>query len=388
MSMEICDYLRRNVVDAPLSKLLPRFVALCKARGKPELERWARLELEGYWTTNPAFSRKTKIPEYRNVRHLYFGEDGAQIVFTNPKMKWMNSLPLHFAVESLERWAAEEGNIALQNFNLSESLASSGLLPVNHYEFSTDAVRQVLTTLRGRLQDALEEVCPGGSPEEVVEGREERTGGRMTTFEEKSALRYKLLQALYDRTDGNENTVVDARALAQTEGIPAVEVRGIMTFLEGEGLVKAYGLGHKVQISHAGVLEIEQARKNPDKPTQHFPPASTQVHVTVGAGAVFQMQNHSPGATQSLHTQGLTADSLKDLVNALKEGMHALPLSEEQREEVEAHVEVLELQQARPKLTAAVVLPTLSAILNLLTAAGNSPQVHALMSQVKGLLGS
>lgn len=84
--------------------------------------------------------------------------------------------------------------------------------------------------------------------------------------------RFRLLNALYQFTEGRPNTWVSAKELAQSEGIPFDEAA--FQFLLSEGLIKPYGAAFTCYISHEGIKAIEAAYEDINQPTKYFPAIS------------------------------------------------------------------------------------------------------------------
>ncbi|MEJ7700952.1 MAG: hypothetical protein WKF71_15095 [Pyrinomonadaceae bacterium] len=54
-------------------------------------------------------------------------------------------------------------------------------------------------------------------------------------------------------------------------GLQEAEADLIVEYLEGEGLIKTHDdSGSLISITHSGILEVEQANSESNKPTEHF----------------------------------------------------------------------------------------------------------------------
>jgi hypothetical protein len=71
--------------------------------------------------------------------------------------------------------------------------------------------------------------------------------------------------------------------VAEVHGFDERTVINIVRYLESEGLIISKALGGiisgKIAITHMGVKEVEQARRNPKSRTQHFPPMSSVTNI-------------------------------------------------------------------------------------------------------------
>src|ERR1700674_1281967 len=85
---------------------------------------------------------------------------------------------------------------------------------------------------------------------------------------EKQKKRYALLRKIYELTEGVESRIVE---LECPETLDLGEVLSIIDYLSAEGLVvQLSGNAPLVQISHRGVVEVEESVTNPNRPTEHF----------------------------------------------------------------------------------------------------------------------
>jgi hypothetical protein len=104
-----------------------------------------------------------------------------------------------------------------------------------------------------------------------------------------------------------------------------------------------------LRILHAGVIEVEDALSQPDKPTKHFPPMNI---IYVERMYDSQFAQASPGAT--LIT--VTAEDRRTIDEAiflLKEHMGEFDLPSEQKSDLLADMETIEAQMksSKPKWT-------------------------------------
>ncbi len=174
------------------------------------------------------------------------------------------------------------------------------------------------------------------------------------SLERKRELRTMFVRWLYDTTDGHEQKPVDPANFMKEFALGEDELAGVITYLEGEGLVRAdaYSLGSYlpglVMIRHLGVREIEDAIDNPEQPTQHFAPLInvTNIHGNVTQS---QIQQGSPGATQ--HGAYSFTDQHRGEVLHFTQAMRAalpdLALAGEVLQDVKADIEALEREARR-----------------------------------------
>lgn len=225
-----------------------------------------------------------------------------------------------------------------------------------------------------------------------------RKGVVMGSLEEKRAQRLQFMNELYDAVDGLEGDFVDMDKFLGRLGFDfareddANKFQNIAKYLRGEGLIKtidvesgAVVLG--VALTHEGVREVEEARGEPDKPTDHFAPVNVVYAGTMINSAI---QQGSPGATQSLTV--VNQNSLQDLkgfVRSLQGSIDQLDLEEDLQAELEADLRTLEGQTASPKPKKEVVRPVLQSIQRILegaagnvTASGFLPTIEAISNNL------
>ena len=95
-----------------------------------------------------------------------------------------------------------------------------------------------------------------------------------TPLEEKRRRRLAFIERLYERSDGDPMAWVNYRDIGEELGWSDEEAQTVTLYLRDEGLLTFPVLGGAVSITHAGIVEMEEAIDNPDRSTPHFPPIS------------------------------------------------------------------------------------------------------------------
>ncbi len=158
--------------------------------------------------------------------------------------------------------------------------------------------------------------------------------------------RFLFLEKVYNETQGDTSCMVDTEEIGQELGIDDRASRRIAQYLIDEGLLEALAIGGGIGISHNGVLEVEEALSNPDKPTQHFLPINI---INIGSMNNSVVQQ---GTTNSTQTVTIKADNIADLKSFLldlKVSLKKMQLSMESQNEVLAEIATLEAQANSPK---------------------------------------
>lgn len=88
--------------------------------------------------------------------------------------------------------------------------------------------------------------------------------------------RFAILAALYKKSKGESQVSIDAEILFQEQNIEKEEFNKALKFLQDERLIKVTGTIYggwlySIEITHTGILEVEQAFSKPTQSTHHFP---------------------------------------------------------------------------------------------------------------------
>ena len=74
-----------DLADRPVSETLTYLILFAQLIGDDALERWAKLESDGYLASNPALRDDDVLPEYRSVTGLYRDSWGRPLIIQDPK---------------------------------------------------------------------------------------------------------------------------------------------------------------------------------------------------------------------------------------------------------------------------------------------------------------
>lgn len=195
----------------------------------------------------------------------------------------------------------------------------------------------------------------------------------MSSLEEKQRWRLKFMKQLYEVADGSPMKPVGIFDIGTALGIANDEVLEVYQYLENEELVKGYGAGPLVVLTHRGVKETEGAIQRPDQGTEHFP--GTVVLTVMGdVNAPMQVANIQSHQQVEYISQAALGD-LRRWLDDVRRQVANLP--EDQRDDASAQIESAEAQlkarrPSRQVLGAAIgtLLGTLRAGLQTGVAAG------------------
>lgn len=139
----------------------------------------------------------------------------------------------------------------------------------------------------------------------------------MDDIAKKQEQRYLLLKHLYDVTDGDDHEFLSCSSLGSDLGFDEATTRKVAQYLQGEHLVKM-SARDVISITHYGVVQVEQAAKNPQQPTQYFPPIMNMNIIidrtTIHGG--FNVASSIQGSYNKVASAEVP-DDLKDLLKRL-----------------------------------------------------------------------
>lgn len=213
----------------------------------------------------------------------------------------------------------------------------------------------------------------------------------MERINHRKALRTQFMNELYELAGGSDINTVPTREIAKRLGLDYErerdfdEVFDIIRYLGGEHLVAPVGVqANRVRLTHYGVVEVEQAKSQPDEPTEHFAPINVVYAHTISNSPI---QQGSPGATQSLTVIGQGhQQQLQDIVRNLRGSMDDMGLGEDDKAELEAEIRTLEAQVDSPKPKKEVIQPSLQSVRNILEGAASGVAAQGIFAAIGQLL--
>jgi len=174
-------------------------------------------------------------------------------------------------------------------------------------------------------------------------------GGTLASLLEKKEQRLRFMHRLYEVTDGSPLVDVESTRIGEEFGWSEQETDRVVEYLMGEGLVEYFAGGNMINVTHAGVVEVEAVLDNPDRGTAHFPPAGNVI--VIGQMHSSQIQQGTEGSQQLATFNEPNRDQLLAVVGELLAILPNLALDKEDRQEAEAELGTAEVQLGsnRPK---------------------------------------
>lgn len=182
-------------------------------------------------------------------------------------------------------------------------------------------------------------------------------------------IRWQLLLELYrdnKRVSAGHLQSVSAIEIGQRIGlVDKRELEQAWRYLKEAGLLKLMSMGPSLAITKAGIDEVEEAYREPDKQTSHLPPMSVIYNVIHGGVHGSTVQQGTSSSQQTVNNStAVDWAGLRTILRDIRTGAEALP--SEQRDEVIADVDALDAQSrsSRPKTAIVqVCLTSLRAVL-------------------------
>jgi hypothetical protein len=194
-------------------------------------------------------------------------------------------------------------------------------------------------------------------------------------------LRYRFLESVHDTTDGDRFRPTNVADVAAALGLSKEAADGIAQYLVDEGLLKWHSFGGFIAITHAGRKEVEQARREPAQPTQHFLPAN-YIHIENMTGS--QLQQGTTGSIQHI-SQSLTSDQSEALTRWLDAVRGAeLGVAAEVQAEVDVQLATIDAQMRSARPHSSIVRAAGQAVVEILKSASTGAAIE-LAKQVPEL---
>ena len=209
-------------------------------------------------------------------------------------------------------------------------------------------------------------------------------------LEERKEKRFQFLNKLWELTDKDESGLIRIDRIGKELGFDDDLTIKIAQYLSGEGsiVVQPIHLGHRMDdligISHAGLVEVEAALDNPDRHTQYIPPANI-IHINQMVNSTIQQD--SPEAIQVVTFDESKYKELKEMILSLKESIDQLGLEPQQKSELRAEIQTMEVQTASPNPKATIITECLGSIRRILEGATGSVLASGLLSKIVALSG-
>lgn len=198
---------------------------------------------------------------------------------------------------------------------------------------------------------------------------------------ERTLQRFRFVKYLYEATRGCELAHVPHAEIMQRAGLSEEDFKGAFIYLMNEGVVD--GTRGSACLTHAGVVEVEAALRQPDKPTEHFP--VNIIHIEQMSHS--QIQQGTAGSTQFGTFTSLDLAAVAEFVAGLKETLPQLGLADNDEAVARSDVATIEAQLSSPRPKVEIVKESLRSIRNIAEGAVGSMAASGIITAVAKLLG-
>lgn len=150
-------WLQENAPSIELSRLLNYLIDFSHKIGEKDLEKWSRLELNGYYVEN-GMTNKDVVPEYRTLPGQHMDEYGRPLIVTDPKLGFVNETRLRNGVKELEELASRKEMLFIRDMEMSQILRDHLGVDVTRFVFNPSSIAGVLERIRTEIIDKLNEI--------------------------------------------------------------------------------------------------------------------------------------------------------------------------------------------------------------------------------------
>ena len=138
-----------------LSKSLSKILRVSQEINDNELEKWIRLELHGYWNTNPALTEDVVVSKYRTVTGYYTDDFGRILSITNSDLQFVNEIRLRFGVVELEGYLGAKGPLVFQPLDNIKLVNENLKVNVSYYNIYPNQINSILEQIKTELSDRI-----------------------------------------------------------------------------------------------------------------------------------------------------------------------------------------------------------------------------------------
>lgn len=203
----------------------------------------------------------------------------------------------------------------------------------------------------------------------------------MDPLAERTLHRFRFLKYLYEATRGCELADVPHADIMLGAALSEDDFRAALIYLMNEGVVG--GPRGSAWLTHAGVVEIEAALSQPDRPTEHFP--VNIIHIERMSHS--QIQQATAGSTQVGTFTSPDLAAVAEFVRGLKDLLPQLGLTGDDEAVAQSDIATIEAQLSSPRPKAEIIKESLRSIRNIAEGAVGSMAASGIVAGVARLLG-
>jgi len=209
-------------------------------------------------------------------------------------------------------------------------------------------------------------------------------GINLMNLSELKEKRFRFVNYLYKISEGNPSLGFNMSKIGEALELSPKETGNICQYLNNEQLIRFIAQGGTISITHKGIIEVENALSKPKENTKYFPPAINIIEVKQMIGSQIQQS-----VLNSKQFNKVAIDSninILKFIETLKSSLPELPLSDDDKSEMQADITTIETQlsSSRPKYH--IVYQSLESIKDILEGIAGSIIAQELLKYFPALL--
>lgn len=130
-------------------------IILAKGISNQKFEKWLKLEISGYFNTNPLLENSDLVPEYRIIPGHYENSKGEKLF---PEV--LNAFPIREGVEDLENVISKNGWLSIISPICNPEISEMLSVNIHKFVFRSEYILTVLNEIRIKLIEYLFEIEP------------------------------------------------------------------------------------------------------------------------------------------------------------------------------------------------------------------------------------
>ncbi len=206
-------------------------------------------------------------------------------------------------------------------------------------------------------------------------------------IEQKDINRFKFLKYLYDKVDGSSSEPVEVFKTGEELGFDRTITSKIVEYLCNEYLIEYFAGSPDINITHSGVKEIEEALKNPEEQTEHFPPAINIININSMNNSVIQQGTNA--SFQSVEFREEIKKDIEQLIIELQKIKKNFNKHSNELTEFQSQLDTLKSQLKSPRPIPIIIKETLKSLRSLIegvAAGAMTPQLTDRLSKLIELI--
>lgn len=211
-------------------------------------------------------------------------------------------------------------------------------------------------------------------------------------IQKKKQDRFRFLHLIYETVKGRQGYIVDGWEIGNQLGFEKDYSTDIYYYLKDEQLVEPMGAGIRLSLTHFGIIEVEEALSEPEKPTEHFLPFNQYNTINIknmNGGVVQQASNNSSINIVS----DVVIKNIENYIKKLDKFSNEQVKYVDLQEEIKAEIDTIRQQIKSPKPKKTILKATLESVKDILVGATSgvietlaTPKAQELIKAVETLI--